>query len=214
MSKSFDVNAILSRHRIINGRKISMANVIPHDHVVEFDGGTSSNKPPFGVGYGSYQIDDNEIIRCSYGPNQSSNSAEIMTIVYALDDLVSKDISGNYVVTSTALKTQLAADIDVQRCLCQKVNIIDGNINSIIVDMDVYVNSQYSPVTVAANVTDKINEYVTSLTFGGSLYVSKLIDLAMSVDGVYNAVVSSPTSNVTVSNTTVITLTDVVIRTL
>jgi len=128
--------------------------------------------------------------------------------------VLSKDISGNYVVTSTALKTQLAADIDVQRCLCQKVNIIDGNINSIIVDMDVYVNSQYSPVTVAANVTDKINEYVTSLTFGGSLYVSKLIDLAMSVDGVYNAVVSSPTSNVTVSNTTVITLTDVVIRTL
>jgi ribonuclease HI len=98
MSKSFDVNAILSRHRIINGRKISMANVIPHDHVVEFDGGTSSNKPPFGVGYGSYQIDDNEIIRCSYGPNQSSNSAEIMTIVYALDDLVSKEISGKILV--------------------------------------------------------------------------------------------------------------------
>lgn len=49
------------------------------------DGGTRSNIPPFGNGYGSYRISENgEIVREDYGIQMSANAAEILTISRAL----------------------------------------------------------------------------------------------------------------------------------
>ncbi len=60
---------------------------------IEFDGGSTCNVPRlgYGEGYGSYQIDDREIVRVSFGIGHSSNSAEIRTITKALEDLYDSD---------------------------------------------------------------------------------------------------------------------------
>jgi ribonuclease HI len=58
-------------------------------HLIEFDGGTSCNNPRqgFGKGYGSFQIDNGSIHRVEFGMGHSSNSAEIRTLVAALQQL-------------------------------------------------------------------------------------------------------------------------------
>ncbi len=61
------------------------------DFTIEFDGGTSCNIPSkgFGEGYGSFQINDGEIKRVTFGKGHSCNSAEIRTMVAALEELAS-----------------------------------------------------------------------------------------------------------------------------
>jgi ribonuclease HI len=49
------------------------------------DGGTKSNIPPFGNGYGSYRIGESgKIVSEDYGIPMSANAAEILTISKAL----------------------------------------------------------------------------------------------------------------------------------
>jgi ribonuclease HI len=60
----------------------------PGRYVIEADGGTSCNIPGrFGKGYGSYQINGGEIVRVEFGMGHSNNSAEIRTLVAALEAL-------------------------------------------------------------------------------------------------------------------------------
>lgn len=61
--------------------------------IIEFDGGTSCNIPRlgYGEGYGSYRIGDHQIVRVKFGRGHSSNSAEIRTLVKALEDLSDSD---------------------------------------------------------------------------------------------------------------------------
>lgn len=58
-------------------------------HTIEFDGGTSCNNPNkgYGRGYGSFKVNDWEIVKVDHGPNHSCNSAEILTMVAALEHL-------------------------------------------------------------------------------------------------------------------------------
>lgn len=57
------------------------------------DGGTSSNIPPFGIGYGSYRIGENgSIIPLNFNTNMSANAAEIYTMGYAIEACDSKKI--------------------------------------------------------------------------------------------------------------------------
>lgn len=58
-------------------------------HQIEADAGTSANIPPhFGLGYGSYKIDQLPVVsRLQFGPGHSNNSAEIEAIVCALQAL-------------------------------------------------------------------------------------------------------------------------------
>lgn len=53
---------------------------------IVFDGGTPCNIPRlgFGDGYGSYRIDDREIVRLKFGVPMSNNAAEISTLVEAI----------------------------------------------------------------------------------------------------------------------------------
>ena len=57
------------------------------DFIIEFDGGTSCNVPSrgFGKGYGSFQINNGPIRRVEFGMGHSCNSAEIRTLVSALE---------------------------------------------------------------------------------------------------------------------------------
>lgn len=57
------------------------------------DGGTSSNIPPFGIGYGSFRIgEDGEINRLDFKCQMSSNAAEIYTMAYAIQECSEKEI--------------------------------------------------------------------------------------------------------------------------
>lgn len=50
------------------------------------DGGSRSNIPPFGLGYGSFRIGENgKIISINFNRNMSANAAEIWTMVQALN---------------------------------------------------------------------------------------------------------------------------------
>lgn len=65
------------------------ANLAEPYHTVEFDGGTTCNNPNkgYGRGYGSFKVNEWEIVRVDHGPNHSCNSAEILTLVAALNHL-------------------------------------------------------------------------------------------------------------------------------
>lgn len=59
---------------------------------IHFDGGTSCNIPRlgYGEGYGSFRINDgieDEIVRVKHGENHSNNSAEVLTLVSALQSI-------------------------------------------------------------------------------------------------------------------------------
>jgi len=125
--------------------------------------------------------------------------------------VLSKDISGNYTLCPSALKTSLLSDINKRRCLGQHVNILDGILYPVLVDLDVYVLAGNNATTVSTSIISAITTYVQSLAFGSSVYVSEIIELAMGVTGVYNVIINSPTSDTTVGTSTVITLTDIVI---
>ncbi len=53
---------------------------------IEFDGGTPCNIPRlgFGLGYGSYQINDDPIVRIQFNSPMSCNQAEAETLAVAL----------------------------------------------------------------------------------------------------------------------------------
>jgi ribonuclease HI len=55
---------------------------------IEFDGGTSCNVPAigFGNGYGSYQIDNDPIVKLSFECPMSANAAEVLTVFFAICD--------------------------------------------------------------------------------------------------------------------------------
>ena len=77
--------------------KISSGEMPLSDFVIEFDGGTSCNIPRkgFGVGYGSFQINDLEIQRLQFDTGYSANAAEIETMyksLIALDKYIREDI--------------------------------------------------------------------------------------------------------------------------
>lgn len=57
---------------------------------IEFDGGTPCNIPRigYGVGYGSYQIDAEPIVRLDHGRPMSANAAEIMTLTAAVREVI------------------------------------------------------------------------------------------------------------------------------
>lgn len=72
--------------------EIQTGNIPEHDFIIEFDGGTSCNIPRkgFGIGYGSYKINDFEIVMVKFEEGYSSNAAEIETMYRALLDLSNK----------------------------------------------------------------------------------------------------------------------------
>lgn len=56
---------------------------------IRFDGGTPCNVPSkgYGIGYGSYQINDEPIVRVDHGRPMSANTAEVLTLVQALSEI-------------------------------------------------------------------------------------------------------------------------------
>lgn len=83
-----EIARLQSRLReITDSSRLDIINLVA---VIEFDGGTSCNIPAkgFGNGYGSYKINDQEIVRVKFGNGHSCNSAEIMTAHAAALDLL------------------------------------------------------------------------------------------------------------------------------
>lgn len=57
---------------------------------IKFDGGTPCNIPAkgYGIGYGSYQINDFPLVRCDFKIPMSANCAEITTLIYAIRNVL------------------------------------------------------------------------------------------------------------------------------
>lgn len=57
---------------------------------VHFDGGTPCNIPRlgYGIGYGSYRLDEGPVVRVNHGRPMSANAAEIFTLVSAIQQVV------------------------------------------------------------------------------------------------------------------------------
>jgi len=77
--------------------KISSGEMPLSDFVIEFDGGTSCNIPRkgFGIGYGSFKINDLEIQRLQFDKGYSANAAELETMykaLVALNDYIMSDV--------------------------------------------------------------------------------------------------------------------------
>jgi ribonuclease HI len=53
---------------------------------IEFDGGTPCNVPRlgYGIGYGSYRINEGHVVRCDHKVPMSANAAEIFTLIEAV----------------------------------------------------------------------------------------------------------------------------------
>lgn len=92
-----ELQQLEAQARVVNNRIRELRNInnlkdedVPI--IIEFDGGTSCNIPRqgFGYGYGSYQIQGQQIVRVKFGLGHSCNSAEIRTATAALLDLVSQ----------------------------------------------------------------------------------------------------------------------------
>lgn len=57
-------------------------------YTIEFDGGTSNNVPSrngYGNGYGSYRLNDGEIVSVNFARPMSANVAEIRTLIAAVE---------------------------------------------------------------------------------------------------------------------------------
>lgn len=59
---------------------------------IEFDGGTPCNIPRlgYGIGYGSYRIDGEPIVRLDHRAPMSANAAELLTLVRAVQAVASR----------------------------------------------------------------------------------------------------------------------------
>ena len=62
-------------------------------NIIEFDGGTSCNIPRIGLGegYGSFRINGGEIVCVKFGMGHSCNSAEMRTLIAAIEALLESD---------------------------------------------------------------------------------------------------------------------------
>jgi ribonuclease HI len=56
--------------------------------VIHFDGGTSNNVPSrggYGIGYGSYLLDDGEVVSLNFRRPMSNNEGEVRTLIAAVE---------------------------------------------------------------------------------------------------------------------------------
>lgn len=76
----------INNDELLLGNNISYSN---SEYLIEFDGGTSCNIPRlgYGKGYGSFQVNGGDIYRVEFGMGHSCNSAEILTLCAALQEL-------------------------------------------------------------------------------------------------------------------------------
>lgn len=70
-----------------------------YDYIIEFDGGTKSNIPPFGNGYGTYSINGKKSKTVKFGI-MSANTAEILTLYMALKSIPGVNDTGNPLVSN------------------------------------------------------------------------------------------------------------------
>jgi len=63
---------------------------------IHFDGGTPCNIPRigYGIGYGSFRLDDGEVIRVDHGIPCSNNAAETLTLCCALEVALAAGATG------------------------------------------------------------------------------------------------------------------------
>lgn len=59
---------------------------VHREYKIVFDGGTPCNQPKlgYGIGYGSYSINDGSPVRVNHGKPMSANAAELLTLICAV----------------------------------------------------------------------------------------------------------------------------------
>lgn len=111
---------------------------------IEFDGGTPCNIPRlgYGIGYGSYRINEEQIVRVDHGIPMSNNVAEIATLLCALNVVAKRhdpgtiklNIHGDSKIALsrciTPLKKKKSLDTEYGR-ICHKLISICGQFQNV-----------------------------------------------------------------------------------
>lgn len=107
------------QHRRNDTTQQLFAAPAPSDTVrIEFDGGTSCNIPRlgYGIGYGSYRINDRPIVRVNLERAMSANAAEVWTLVRAI-----REIGNLWFLPNHKLRVEIHGDSKIALARCHKL---------------------------------------------------------------------------------------------
>jgi len=74
----------------------------------------------------------------------------------------------------------------------------------VIVRATVYIEPGYTSTIVLAAIEAALDEYESEFSIGGLVYRAEVLQRIMAVDGVYNAVLVAPATDVTINNTSIV----------
>jgi hypothetical protein len=123
----------------------------------------------------------------------NANLVELYILAYGFNGLVTP---------SLGLKQAVETYVSEYNVLTDSVSVLDGAIKSITTDMTVVVNRNADASVVRTNVNAALDVFfnVNNRELGQPLYVSDIIELVSSVDGVSYVDLFSPNNNILQSN--------------
>jgi hypothetical protein len=123
----------------------------------------------------------------------NANLVELYVLAYGSDGLVTP---------SLGLKQAVKTYVSQYNVLTDTVDVLDGAIKSIVVNMTVVVNRNADASVVRTNVNAALDSFfnVNNRELGQPLYVSDVIDTVSNVDGVSYVDLFSPANNILQTN--------------
>lgn len=103
----------------------------------------------------------------------------------------------NMDAVSGPVKAAIQADLQARRETNFIINVVDQIINTITVTVNIQIQDGYVLADVQAAVQTAIEEYIASVTIGGTVYVAGISDAAFRTLGVKNVQVTTPGGDVT-----------------
>jgi hypothetical protein len=105
--------------------------------------------------------------------------------------ILTKDANGKLVDTSNSyIRKNLVEYLKEYRMLNDFVEINDGQIINLQIEVDLYVDKQYNSNEVKLAAIDKIREFMSidKWTFNQNIYISQIIDKLRDISGIVNVV--------------------------
>lgn len=105
--------------------------------------------------------------------------------------ILSKDANGKLVSTSNSVvKSNIAAYLVPYRMLNDYVEINDGQVVNLQIEVDLYVDKNFNSNEVKLNAINAIRDFtdVNKWTFNQNIYVSQIVDILRGIPGIINVV--------------------------
>jgi hypothetical protein len=128
----------------------------------------------------------------------NANLVELYVLAYGFGG----DGSTTLVTPSLGLKQAIQTYVSEYNVMTDTVNVLDGAIKSIKIDMTIVVNRNADSSVVRTNVNAALDKFfnVNNRDLGQPLYVSDIIEVVSNVDGVSYVDLFSPANNILQSN--------------